>query len=70
MSLEPKREQGFIVFGHFRDFLHQLLRRVVKRSDLPDEFNWEKLLSFDLAMIELFGVPDFMQKKTIFVPRD
>ena len=44
------------------DFLHQLLRRIVSRSCLLDEWDWEALRSFDFAVVELFSFPGFMQK--------
>ena len=44
------------------DFLHRLLRRIVSRSCLPAEWDWNALRSFDLAVSELFSIPEFMQK--------
>ena len=43
-------------------FLHRLLRRIVSRSCLPAEWDWDALRSFDFAVGELLGVPEFMQK--------
>ena len=44
------------------DFLHRLLRRIVSRSCLPAEWDWDALRSFDFAVGELLGIPEFMQK--------
>ena len=44
------------------DFLHRLLRRIVSRSCLPAEWDWDALRSFDLDVSELLGIPEFMQK--------
>ena len=44
------------------DFLHRLLRRIVSRSCLPAEWDWDALRSFDSAVSELLGIPEFMQK--------
>ena len=44
------------------DFLHRLLRRFVSRSCLPAEWDWDALRSFDFAVSELLGIPEFMQK--------
>ena len=44
------------------DFLHRLLRRIVSRSCLPAEWDWDALRSFDFAVSELLGIPEFMQK--------
>ena len=54
-SLEPKCDQAFFLCGQMCNFLHRLLRSVVKRSD------WGKLRSFDFAVIELSNVPGFKQ---------
>ena len=43
-------------------FLHRLLRRIVSRSCLPAEWDWDALRSFDFAVSELLGIPEFMQK--------
>ena len=43
-------------------FLHRLLRRIVSRSCLPAEWNWDALRSFDFAVSELLGIPEFMQR--------
>ena len=67
-SLAPKREKEFFLCGQMCDFLHYLLRRVIKMSDLRDGKVWEKLRSFRFAEIELLSVPDFMQKPNS-VPR-
>ena len=64
-SLEPQRERGFFLCGQLCDFLHRLMKRVVKRSDLPDESDKETLRSFDFARIEYLSVPDFIQKNRI-----
>ena len=44
------------------DFLHRLLRRIVSRSCLSAEWDWDALRSFDFAVSELLGIPEFMQK--------
>ena len=44
------------------DFLHRLLRRIVSRKCLPAEWDWDALQSFDFAVGELSGIPEFMQK--------
>ena len=44
------------------DFLHRLLRRIVSRSFLPAEWDWDALRSFDFAVSELLGIPEFRQK--------
>ena len=44
------------------DFLHRLLRRIVSRKCLPAEWDWDALRSFDFAVKELLGIPEFMQK--------
>ena len=44
------------------DFLHRLLRRIVSRSCLPSEWDWDALRSFDFAVNNLLGIPEFMQK--------
>ena len=44
------------------NFLHRLLRRIVSRSCLLSEWDWDALRSFDFAVSELLGIPEFMQK--------
>ena len=61
-SLVPSRDQGFFLCGQMCDFLHRLLRRIVSRSCLPSEWDWDALRSFDFAVSELLGIPEFMQK--------
>ena len=61
-STVPTRDQGFFLCGQMYDFLHRLLRRIVSRSCLPDEWDWDGLRSFDFAVGELFSIPGFMQK--------
>ena len=58
----PSRDQGFFLCGQMCDFLHRLLRRIVSRSCLPAEKDWDALRSFDFAASELLGIPEFMQK--------
>ena len=58
----PSRDQGFFLCGQMCDFLHRLLRRIVSRSCLPSEWDWDALRSFDFAVSELLGIPEFMQK--------
>ena len=38
------------------------MRRLVKRSYLLDESDWEKVHFFDFAVEEILSIPDFMQK--------
>ena len=61
-SILPSRDQGFFLCGQMCDFLHRLLRSIVSRSCLPSEWDWDALRSFDFAVSELLGVPEFMQK--------
>ena len=61
-STVPSRDQGFFLCGQLCDFLHRLLRRIVSRSCLPAEWDWDALRSFDFAVSELLGIPEFMQK--------
>ena len=61
-STMPSRDQGFFLCGQMCDFLHRLLRRIVSRSCLPSEWDWDALRSFDFAVSELLGIPEFMQK--------
>ena len=58
----PNRDQGFFLCGQKCDFLHHLLRRIVSRSCLPAEWDWDALRSFDFAVSELLGIPEFMHK--------
>ena len=44
------------------EFLDRLIRRIVSRSCLPSEWDWDALRSFDFAVSELLGIPEFMQK--------
>ena len=44
------------------DFLHRLLRRIVLRRCSPAEWDWDALRSFDFAVSELLGIPEYMQK--------
>ena len=60
-SILPSRDQGFFLCGQMCDFLHRLLRRIVSRSCLPSEWDWDALGSFDFAVSELLGIPEFMQ---------
>ena len=39
-----------------------LLPRIASRSCLPAEWDWDALRSFDYAVSELLGIPEFMQK--------
>ena len=61
-STVPSRDQGFFLCGQICDFLHRLLRRIVSRSCLPAEWDWDALRSFDFAVSELLGITEFMQK--------
>ena len=58
----PSRDQGFFLCGQTCDFLHRLLRKIVSRSCLPAEWDWDALRSVDFAVSELLGIPEFMQK--------
>ena len=59
-STVPSRDQGFFLCGQICDFLDFLLRRIVSRSCLPAD--WDALRSFDFAVSDLLGIPEFMQK--------
>ena len=48
--------------GQMCNFLHRLLQRIVSRSCLPAEWDWDALQSFDFAVGELLGNLEFMQK--------
>ena len=61
-STLPSRDQWFFLCGQMCNFLHRLLRRIVSRDCLPSEWNWDALRSFDFALSELLGIPEFMQK--------
>ena len=61
-SLARKRDQGIFLCGQMCNFLNRLLRRVLKRSDLSDESDWDKVQSFDFAVEELLSILDFVQK--------
>ena len=61
-STLPSRDQGFFLCGQMCNFLHRLLRRIVSRDCLPSEWDWDALRSFDFAVSELLGIPEFMQK--------
>ena len=61
-STVPSRDQGFFLCGQMCDFLHRLLRRIVSRDCLPAEWDWNALRSFDFAVSELLGIPEFMHK--------
>ena len=61
-SILPSRDHGFFLCGQMCDFLHRLLRRIVSRSCLPSERDWDALRSFDFAVSELLGIPEFMPK--------
>ena len=61
-SILPSRDQGFFLCGQMCDFLHRLLRRIVSRSCLPPEWDWDTLRYFDFAVSELLGIPEFMRK--------
>ena len=58
----PSRDQGFFFCGQMCDFSHRLLRKIVSRSCLPSERDWDGLRSFDFAVSELLGIPEFFQK--------
>ena len=60
-STVPSRDRGFFLCGQICDFLHRLLRRIVPRSCLPDEWDWDALRSFDFAVDDLLSVPELMQ---------
>ena len=61
-SIVPKHDQGFFLCGQICHFLHRLLRTIVPRSCLPNEWDWEALRYFDFAVDELLGIPEVMQK--------
>ena len=60
-STLPSRDQGFLLCGQMCNFLHRLLRRIVSRDCLPSQWDWDGLRSFDFAVSELLGIPEFMQ---------
>ena len=60
-STAPTCDQGFFLCGYMCDFLHRLLQRIVARSCLPAEWDWDALRSFDFAVGELLSIPEFMQ---------
>ena len=64
-STVPTRDQGFSLCGQMCDLLHRLLRRIVVRSCLPAEWDWDALRSFDFAVGEGLGIPEVMQKTEI-----
>ena len=45
-----------------REFLRRLLRRIVARSCLPAEWDYDALRSFDFTVGDLLSIPEFMQK--------
>ena len=57
-----KRDQGFFFNGQMLDFLYRILRRIVQRSSLPEEKDWEALRDFDFSSVEFLDVPSFMEK--------
>ena len=61
-SVMPARDQRFFLRGQMCDFLHRLLRRILPRSCLPDEWDWDALRSFDFAVGELLSIAEFMPK--------
>ena len=61
-STLPSRDQGFFLCGQMCNFLHRLLRRIVSRDSRASEWDWDALRSFDFAVSELLGIPEFMQK--------
>ena len=61
-STIPSRDQGLFLCGQMCDLLRRLLRRIVPRSCLPDEWDWDALRSSDCAVGELLSIPEFMQK--------
>ena len=70
----PARGQRFFLYCQICDPLHHFLRRIVPRSFLPYEWDWDALGSFDFAAGELLSITDFMQKtefraKTLRVAR-
>ena len=61
-STVPTREQGFFLCGQMCDFLKRLLRWIVPRNCLPNEWDWDALRSFIFAGGGLLSIPQFMQK--------
>ena len=61
-STVPTRDKGFFLCGQMCDFIHRLLQRIVPRSCLPDEWDWDALRSFDFAIGELLSIPECMQR--------
>ena len=58
----PKRYQGFFLCGQMLDFLHWLLRRIVERSTLPDEGDWETLRQYDFTSTKFLDESSFLGK--------
>ena len=58
----PARDQSFFFCGQMCDFLQRLLRRIVPRSCLPDERDWDTVGYSDFAVSELLSISDFIQK--------
>ena len=61
-QLCPLVIKGFFCAAKCAILLHRLLRRIVSRSCLPAEWGLDALRSFDFAVGELLGIPEFMQK--------
>ena len=55
-SAVSERDHCFFFNGQKLDFLH----RIVQRSSLPGEKDWEALRDFDFSSVELLDVPSFM----------
>ena len=60
-STVPTRDQGFFLCCQTCDYLHQL-RKIVPRSCLPNELDWDALRAFDFAAGESLSIPQLMQK--------
>ena len=61
-AIVPTRDQGCFLCGQMCEFLHRLLWRIVPRSCLPDEWDWDALRSFEFAVGVLLSIPKFMEK--------
>ena len=58
----PRRDQGLFLCGQMLNFLHRLLRRIVKRDTLPDEHDWEASRQSDFIETKFLDVPSFIEK--------
>ena len=55
--------RGSFLLGNFLGFLKWLFRRVVTKSSLPREDDWDAILNFDIGGKIFLAVSDFMLKR-------